>query len=124
MKQRESERPQSRAEADIDAAMRKTSLVVSIVALALMVGGRVQIAISGDMPGKISSYSVVPLSQLVHPLEHPLGLMAVSAGVVLLCLLPAVRVVLALWAYARQKYLVDALIALLVLLELFLGMQT
>jgi uncharacterized membrane protein len=124
MRHGEPEKPQPATEADIEAAMRKTSLVVSIIALALMVGGRAQIAFFGGMSGEIATYSVVPLSQLVHPSSHPLGLVAVSVGVVLLCLLPAVRVVLALWTYVRQKFLVDALIALLVLVELFLGMKT
>lgn len=124
MKHGDSEKPQPTAEADIEAAMRKTSLVVSIIALALMVGGRAQIAAFGATSAGIAGYSVVPLSQLLHPLNHPLGLVAVSVGVVLLCLLPAVRVVLALWTYVRQRCLFDALIALLVLLELFIGMQT
>ncbi len=115
--------PERETDVDIEAAMRKTSLVVSIVALALMVGGLLQFNLFGPGPTVNAGYSVVPLAQFIHPLNPPLGLLAMSTGVILLCLLPAVRVVLALWAYVREKCLFDALIALLVLLELVFGMQ-
>lgn len=116
--------PGPESESDVESAMRTTSLVVSVVALALMVGGLVQITLFGDAPRGDAHYSVVPLAQFAHPLTAPPGLLAMSVGVVLLCLLPAVRVILAFVSYVRRRRLGDALVALLVLIELIFGMQT
>ena len=123
MEQPKLPKPGPESEADIESAMRRTSLIVSVIALALMVGGLLQLALFGRGAAG-AHYPVVPLSQFLHPLKPPLGLMAVSTGVVLLCLLPAVRVVLALWVYVRSRSVFNALVALLVLLELLFGMQT
>ena len=46
-----------------------------------------------------------------------------SAGIVLLALLPTARVLLALALYARQRSVLDALAGLVVLLELLTSMR-
>ena len=77
------------------------------------------IAATWSLPG----LAVLPLPALVHPLQEPLSLDAMSAGIVLLALLPSARVLLALWLYARQRNLVNVLAALVVFLEFIWSIQ-
>ncbi|HRX04609.1 MAG TPA: DUF1634 domain-containing protein, partial [Anaerolineae bacterium] len=54
---------------------------------------------------------------------HPRALAAMSGGILMLALLPVLRVLLALGIYARQRVLIDALAALVVLIELLISMR-
>jgi uncharacterized membrane protein len=115
--------PERKTGGNLEALMQKVSLVVSLVAVSLMIGGFVGHLISRGafiMPGE----AVLPLSTLVQFSEIPVNLATMSAGIVLLALLPTVRVLLALWLYARRRNLLDTLFALIVLLELLLSIHT
>jgi uncharacterized membrane protein len=102
---------------ELEATMQKLALVVSLTGLSLMVSGfviKLFIGMTWSLPG----LAVLPLPALAHPLQEPLSLDAMSAGIVLLALLPSARVLLALWLYIRQRNLVNVLAALVVFLEL------
>jgi hypothetical protein len=107
----------------LETRMRKVSLVVSVLGLGLMSFGLLDMLVAADgysLPGA----SVLPLGILINFPPGSIGLMLASAGVILLGLLPAIRVILALWLYLRFRDLVNTLIAVIVLLELLLSIRT
>jgi uncharacterized membrane protein len=107
---------------DLEGQMRRVSQVLSAVAVALMLAGLLGSMLSGSalsLPGS----SVMPLSDFLQLPVHPLGLAAMSAGIVMLALLPVIRVLLALGIYVRQRVPVNALTALVVLVELLISMR-
>jgi hypothetical protein len=108
---------------DLEARMQKISLWVSLLAMGLMVAGFVGMLLGG-LPDSLPGGSVLPLPALAHPTHAgaPASLMAMSAGIVLLALLPTLRVVLALVLYARRRGFLNAVVALVVLLELITSM--
>jgi uncharacterized membrane protein len=102
--------------------MQKVSLVVSLASLALMCFGLIDMLFSGDsfsLPG----IAVVALQRLISLHPAPLGLALASAGVLLLGLLPAIRVLLAAWLYVRSRNLFSTMVAVVVLLELLLSLR-
>jgi hypothetical protein len=102
--------------------MRKVSLVISLLGLGLMSFGLIDMLAGGDafsLPG----VDALPLGSLIHFSSGPTGLMLASSGVILLGLLPAIRVILALWLYLRLKAVFSMLIAAIVLLELLLSIR-
>jgi uncharacterized membrane protein len=107
----------------LEATMQQVTLITSMVGLGLMIAGFVDILIVGtslSIPGS----SVLPLLKLAHPLQVPTSLVAMSAGIVLLALLPTIRVLLALWLYLRRHSVLNTLVALIVFVELLLSMRT
>ncbi len=108
---------------DLEATMQKISLVMSLMAVGLMIGGFVVRLLSG-MDLAIPGGSVLALPALVHLSDAPASLIAMSAGILLLALLPIVRVLLALVLYTRHRALLNALVASVVLLELLVSMRT
>ena len=117
------DREQARVDTlDLEGQMRRVSQVLSAVAVALMLAGLLGSMLSGSalsLPGS----SVMPLSGFLQLPVHPLGLAAMSAGIVMLALLPVIRVLLALGIYVRQRVPVNALTALAVLVELLISMR-
>jgi uncharacterized membrane protein len=107
---------------DLEATMQKLALVVSLVGLALMMGG-FAIRFFNHLTWSLPGVSVLPLAMLLHPGTSALGLEAMSAGIVLLALLPTARVLLALWLYLRQRNWLNSLAALVVLVELLISMR-
>jgi uncharacterized membrane protein len=105
---------------DLEERMRKVSLGVSLAGVGLMVAGFVDMLIN-EASFSIPGGSVLPLPSLVHLSQTPLSLVAMSAGIVLLALLPALRVLLALWLYLRHRDGLNTLAALIVFLELLLS---
>ncbi|HIC87976.1 MAG TPA: DUF1634 domain-containing protein [Anaerolineae bacterium] len=103
---------------DIEIAMQRMSLALSLIALLLMVGGFGSYALTPGESLHLPGGSVVPLEQLIHLSASPAGLVLMSLGIVILAVLPAVRVLLALILYARQAAWTDAIIALGVLITL------
>jgi hypothetical protein len=102
--------------------MRRVSLIVSLIGLGLMLAGFLDMLISGaslSIPGG----SVLPLPRFAHPSQVPMSLAAMSAGIVLLALLPSLRVLLALWLYLRRHSILNSLVALIVFVELLLSMR-
>lgn len=106
-----------RSPEDIEAAMKKVSVIVSSVAGALMIGGLAYLVASGEslvVPGG----PVFPFPRFLHPTTGDLGILAMSAGIVLLGLLPSVRVLLALGIYVRRRMVLDIVVAIIVVVEL------
>jgi uncharacterized membrane protein len=106
----------------LESRMQKVSLMVSLASLGLMCFGLIDMLFSGDsfsLPG----VAVVALQRLISLHSAPLGLALVSAGVLLLGLLPAIRVLLAVWLYVRSRNLSGTLVAAVVLLELLLSIR-
>jgi len=102
--------------------MRKVSLVVSLLGLALMCYGFVETLFSGatlSLPGR----AVLPLNELLSLPVASLGLVSMSAGVILLSMLPAIRVVFAIWLYFRSRDLLNTAGALVVFLELLASIR-
>lgn len=108
--------------ADVESTMQKVSLVIAVVASTLMIAGLIGLAAAGNslsLPGP----SVIRLNVLVGLGGGPWGLIAMSAGIVLLGLLPAVRAFLAMTLYLRQHDLLDTVASLIVVLELLFSMH-
>ncbi|GAB4540853.1 MAG: hypothetical protein Kow0063_31140 [Anaerolineae bacterium] len=111
-----------KAQGDLEATMQRVSLIVSAVGLGLMIAGFVAtliIGASSSIPGD----PVLPFSRLVYPSQAPVSMVAMSAGIVLLTLLPAIRTLLALWLYLRHHSVLNALVALIVFVELLLSIR-
>jgi hypothetical protein len=108
---------------DLDARMQQVSLIVSLVGLGLMLAGFVDLLlkhVTFAFPGD----PVLPLPGFVHVSQVPVSLVAMSGGIVLLALLPAIRVLLALWLYLCRRSILNTLVALIVFVELLLSMRT
>jgi len=110
--------------AGLEMRMRKVSRVVSLAGMALMFSGFMVMGVedagaSLALPGA----AVLPLSRLVQLQDASLGLILASAGIILFCLLPALRVMLACWLYLRLRDFSSTLIALLVFLELLASIR-
>lgn len=102
--------------------MQRLSLIVSLVGLGLMLAGFLDMLILGTS-SSIPGGSVLPLPRFTHPSQVPIGLAAMSAGIVLLALLPSLRVLLAMWLYLRRHSILNTLVALIVFVELLLSMR-
>ena len=94
----------------MESIMQRASLFVSLAALGLMIGGLIDVLGSGI--SLTQATVALPPFALLHPTQAPLGIMAMSAGIVLLALLPSVRVILALWFAVRRRHLGDVVVAL------------
>ncbi len=108
---------------DLEAKMRKISLVSSLVGLGLMVFGFVDVLIHGaslSMPG----VAALSPAMIKSGVRLPLGLGAMSAGIVILALLPILRVLLALSLYLRSRQVLNVVVALTVFIELLLSLRT
>jgi uncharacterized membrane protein len=106
----------------LETRMRKVSLVVSILGLAMMCYGFVETLFSGtgfSLPG----HAVLPLKDLLSLPTGSMGLVSMSAGVILLSMLPAIRVALAIWLYLRSRDLLNTAGALVVFLELLASIR-
>jgi uncharacterized membrane protein len=110
-------------QSDLEAKMQKLSLVTSLLGLGLMVFGFADFVMGGaplSMPG------VTALSPLLMKsgTQISLSLLTMSAGIVILALLPIVRVLLALSLYARNRQVLNVIVALLVFIELVMSVRT
>ena len=110
-------------QSDLEVKMQKLSLVTSLLGLGLMVFGFADFVMGGaplSMPG------VTALSPLLMKsgTQISLSLLTMSAGIVILALLPIVRVLLALSLYARNRQVLNVIVALLVFIELVMSVRT
>ncbi len=105
---------------DLEEKMQKVSLGVSLAGVGLMVAGFVDMLVNKAF-SSIPGGSVLPLPMFIHLSQVPVSLVAMSAGIVLLALLPTLRVLLALWLYLRHREVLNILAALIVFLELLLS---
>jgi hypothetical protein len=104
--------------------MRRASIAFSIPGLTLMVLGffvSVLAAKTQQIPGD----PMLPFDALFPLSADPafIGLLAMSAGIVILAALPVVRIFLALWLYVKGADWINAATALGGLLELFASSQ-
>jgi uncharacterized membrane protein len=108
----------------LEARMQKVSRVVSIGGMGLMFSGFIEMLLNAtDSSLALPGAAVLPLKDLIHLQTSSLGLILASAGVIVLCLLPAVRVILALWLYLRLRDLFNTLIAVVVFLEMLVSIH-
>ena len=106
-------------EDDLETKMRTISLAISLISLGLMGFGLADVLLHG---ASLSLPGMAALSPLMLKTgQIPLGLAAMSAGIVLLSLLPIVRVLLALSLYVQSRQLLNLLVALLVFIELLVS---
>jgi len=107
-------------ENDLETKMRTISLVVSLLGLGLMVFGFVDVLLHGASLSLPGMAALTPLT-LKTGTQIPLGLAAMSAGIVLLSLLPILRVLLALSLYMQSRQVLNIVVALLVFIELLVS---
>jgi hypothetical protein len=108
---------------DVEKGMKRASLIVSSVALALMIAGFLDTAVK-PTPLSVPGASVLPFPAWTHLSQSPVSLIAMSVGIVLLALLPTVRVALALWYYVRRHDALNSVAALIVVVELLVSIGT
>lgn len=103
----------SRDPAGMDAMMRRVSRLLSAFALALMLAGLALALIHGTAAG-------TPLRLGLSQRSHRLMLF----GIGVLAVLPGVRVLVAMSYYTAARRVAEALVALVVVLELIASMIT
>ncbi|MGQ9517461.1 MAG: DUF1634 domain-containing protein [Anaerolineae bacterium] len=114
--------PPSPRRRNIHEQERRLAQVISTVGLGLMLAGFAgEWALHGNptLPGPPAATWHTTNPQNISPF-----LICMSAGILLFALLPALRVLLALLDYVRRRNWRNALVALIVLLELFISTQT
>lgn len=104
---------------NVEARSKKIALVFSLIALGLMICGFAgSVANNGfSLPG----CPVLPFSALGRLSLSSADMRCMSIGIILLATLPAVRVITALWRYFRAADMLNAVIALVILMELALS---
>lgn len=108
---------------DLEARMQKISLVISLLGLGLMVFGFVDLLIHGISLSIPGIPALLPL-MIKSGTRIPLSLLTMSAGIVVLSLLPFLRVLLALSVYVRRRQVLNVAVAFLVFMELLVSMRT
>jgi uncharacterized membrane protein len=110
-------------QSDLEERMQKISLVTSLVGVGLMAFGFADMIISG---GSLSIPGMTALSplQIQSGARISLSLLTMSAGIVVLALLPIVRVLLALSLYLQSRHMLDVVAALIVFVELLVSVRT
>jgi uncharacterized membrane protein len=106
-------------ENDLESKMRTISLLISLVSLVLMGFGFADVLLHGTSLSLPGMAALSPL--MIKTGNISLGLAAMSAGIVLLSLLPIVRVLLALSQYVQSRQMLNILVALLVFIELLVS---
>jgi hypothetical protein len=107
----------------LESMMQKISLVTSLLGLGLMAFGFLDWLIHG---GSLSVPGVAALPTMLVGAGTRVSpsLRLMSAGIVVLALLPVVRVLLALSLYLRNRQVLNVVVALLVFIELLVSLRT
>jgi uncharacterized membrane protein len=108
------------SQSGLEARMQKLSVVISVIGLGLMVFGFADMLIHGAsfaMPG-MAALSPKAIGQGGR---ISLSLASMSAGIVILSLLPVLRVLLALSLYVQKRQVLNLLVAFLVFIELLVS---
>ncbi len=79
--------------------------------------------IFGGMTLSPPGASALTLPKLTTFTNRPFSSVSMSAGIILLAILPGIRVGLAFLEYLRQRKLLDSLVALIVLVELLVSIR-
>ncbi len=106
----------------LERQMRRIATAVSVVAVVLMGLGFAHTLLFTDVLS-IPGMAALPPQQVLHLGNVAWGLWAMSAGILLLTLLPMLRVLLALLLFLHARDLLDAVIGFIVLLELIVSMR-
>ncbi len=106
----------------LEVTMRRVSTVISFVAVLLMGVGFMGTFVFGTLPALPGEAALSP-HRLVTFAHTSWGLWAMSAGILLLALLPALRVLLAIILFFYKKDYLDVGTGLIVLLELVVSMH-
>ncbi len=107
--------------ADPERRMARLSLLASAGALALMVTGFVMLLVSGE-PYQLPGARALPLHAMLHPPRPALAVDVMSLGIVLLLVLPVLRIMISVIPFVRQRHWFDAVVTLVVFLELVFSM--
>jgi uncharacterized membrane protein len=107
---------------NMESKMQKISLGASLLGLGLMVFGFVGLMIHGS---SLSIPGTATLSlQVIHAgTQNPPDLLAMTAGIAVLALIPILRVLLALLLYLRKRQVLNVLVALVVFVELVVSIR-
>lgn len=109
-------KPQTAGDPDtLETGEQRISLIMGLSAVVLMLWGLASFYVRGQ-PWLVPGSPVLPLADLIQQL--PVGVAAMSLGIVLFGIIPIVRVALALWFFGQAARTREALVALVVLLEL------
>ena len=103
--------------------MQRISLLTSVLGLGLMVFGFVLMLIHGTSLA-IPGTTALSLPMIKSATRIPPSLLTMSAGIVILALLPILRVLLALSLYLRNRQVLNIVVASLVFIELLLSVRT
>jgi uncharacterized membrane protein len=109
-------------QSDMEAKMHKISLGTSLLGLGLMVFGFIYLVVQG---GGLSMPGVAALSPRVFRTGAQISpsLLAMTAGIGVLALIPILRVLLALLIYLRNHQALNAGVALIVFIELIVSIR-
>lgn len=108
---------------DLESRMQKISLMTSLLGLGLMILGFVDLLVhrtSLSIPGMIA----LSPQMIISGPRIPLSLLTMSAGIIVLALLPILRVLLALSLFVRTRQVLNVMVALLVFVELVASVRT
>ena len=106
----------------LEIMMRRVTAIVSTVAVVMMAVGFVVTFLFHSIPA-MPGTSALPINAVWHFQANDWGLWAMSAGILLLALIPMLRVLLSLWIFVRARHLLDALVAVIILAELLISMR-
>jgi uncharacterized membrane protein len=110
-------------QSDLEAKMQKISLLTSLVGVGLMAFGFADFFVHGaslSIPG----VAAVSPRLIQSGARLSTSLLAMSAGIVVLALLPILRVLLALSLYLRKRQVLNVMVALIVFVELLVSLRT
>jgi uncharacterized membrane protein len=107
---------------DLEAKMQKISLGTSLLGLGLMVFGFIALLVQGN---SLSIPGVAALSiQTLHTgAQISPALLAMTAGIGVLALIPILRVLLALLIYLWNHQVLNVVVALIVFIELIVSIR-
>lgn len=110
-------------EGDLETMMKKISVVTSLLGLGLMVFGYADFIARGT-PLSIPGGTALSPLLVQSGTRMSLSLLTMSAGIVILALLPILRVLLALLLYLRNRQVLNVVVALVVFVELLASART
>jgi uncharacterized membrane protein len=107
---------------DLEARMQRISLLTSLIGVGLMVFGFAGLIMHGNSLSMPGMATVSPLL-IKSGVRISQSLLAMSAGIVVLALLPILRVLLALSLYFRNRQILNVVVALIVCIELLVSVR-
>jgi uncharacterized membrane protein len=108
---------------DLEVRMQRLSFVTSVLGFGLMILGFADMLFLGaslSIPGT-AALSIPMIRSGTH---IPVSLLTMSAGIVVLALLPVLRVLYALSLYLHGRQILNVVVAFLVFIELLVSVRT